>query len=103
MSVTCASPIPNLRHTRSIPSHLSCDILSWPLFFFLMIRRPPRSTLFPYTTLFRSLPVDRGKVDVAACQGHPANLHPRPGEMREQVAFALHAVLRFVKIGRAHV
>src|SRR6202012_6293979 len=27
---------------------------SWLLFFFLMIRRPPRSTLFPYTTLFRS-------------------------------------------------
>src|SRR2546426_10751174 len=26
------------------------------LFFFLMIRRPPRSTLFPYTTLFRSIP-----------------------------------------------
>src|SRR2546426_12802708 len=25
--------------------------------FFLMIRRPPRSTLFPYTTLFRSLPL----------------------------------------------
>src|SRR6266542_5720540 len=32
-------PIPSPRH---------------PLFFFLMIRRPPRSTLFPYTTLFRS-------------------------------------------------
>src|SRR6185436_20884076 len=29
------------------------DFLSF--FFFLMIRRPPRSTLFPYTTLFRSL------------------------------------------------
>src|SRR5258708_21966258 len=28
--------------------------LCLPLFFFLMIRRPPRSTLFPYTTLFRS-------------------------------------------------
>src|SRR3712207_7892908 len=27
------------------------------LFFFLMIRRPPRSTLFPYTTLFRSQPM----------------------------------------------
>src|SRR5437667_8487057 len=27
-------------------------------FFFLMIRRPPRSTLFPYTTLFRSYNVD---------------------------------------------
>src|SRR5258707_1449409 len=29
-------------------------ILSKVSFFFLMIRRPPRSTLFPYTTLFRS-------------------------------------------------
>src|SRR5258708_29625535 len=29
-------------------------VLSVPFFFFLMIRRPPRSTLFPYTTLFRS-------------------------------------------------
>src|SRR2546430_5800821 len=28
-------------------------------FFFLMIRRPPRSTLFPYTTLFRSRLLDR--------------------------------------------
>src|SRR3712207_7311123 len=43
---------------------------SWPqlTFFFLMIRRPPRSTLFPYTTLFRSIPTgaprlrdDRGR------------------------------------------
>src|SRR2546427_1879756 len=30
------------------------------LFFFLMIRRPPRSTLFPYTTLFRSPPRGSG-------------------------------------------
>src|SRR4029079_19823686 len=29
-----------------------CDVLA--CLFFLMIRRPPRSTLFPYTTLFRS-------------------------------------------------
>src|SRR3712207_7861707 len=29
-------------------------MLDVPIFFFLMIRRPPRSTLFPYTTLFRS-------------------------------------------------
>src|SRR5256885_12849128 len=28
--------------------------IQYILFFFLMIRRPPRSTLFPYTTLFRS-------------------------------------------------
>src|SRR5688572_32659415 len=31
-------------------------------FFFLMIRRPPRSTLFPYTTLFRSIPAFTGEV-----------------------------------------
>src|SRR2546430_11395743 len=31
-------------------------------FFFLMIRRPPRSTLFPYTTLFRSLALDLGGI-----------------------------------------
>src|SRR5258708_14244165 len=30
-------------------------------FFFLMIRRPPRSTLFPYTTLFRSRPCASGR------------------------------------------
>src|SRR3712207_9464764 len=29
-------------------------VLYQDIFFFLMIRRPPRSTLFPYTTLFRS-------------------------------------------------
>src|SRR5205823_12655917 len=29
-------------------------------FFFLLIRRPPRSTLFPYTTLFRSFPAAAG-------------------------------------------
>src|SRR3712207_7063313 len=42
------------------------------MFFFLMIRRPPRSTLFPYTTLFRSLvrchnppPMAEGKPSLA--------------------------------------
>src|SRR2546422_9485448 len=40
-----------------IPEHYRCSALcatKSSLFFFLMIRRPPRSTLFPYTTLFRS-------------------------------------------------
>src|SRR5258706_12340066 len=35
-------------------------------FFFLMIRRPPRSTLFPYTTLFRSANVTRYVVDLSS-------------------------------------
>src|SRR2546429_6658504 len=38
-------------------------------FFFLMIRRPPRSTLFPYTTLFRSWPF---KVATLVQGGHLA-------------------------------
>src|SRR5258708_26300003 len=33
---------------------MEISLLYIHLFFFLMIRRPPRSTLFPYTTLFRS-------------------------------------------------
>src|SRR2546427_7597662 len=37
----------------SLSSYLAC-LASVLFFFFLMIRRPPRSTLFPYTTLFRS-------------------------------------------------
>src|SRR6476646_11778603 len=40
--------------------------------FFLMIRRPPRSTLFPYTTLFRSLPAS----------GSPGGGRRRPGRPR---------------------
>src|ERR1039457_6972822 len=39
------TPSPPQRGTREAPGAVS---------FFLMIRRPPRSTLFPYTTLFRS-------------------------------------------------
>src|SRR3989337_3120699 len=37
------------------------------LFFFLMIRRPPRSTLFPYTTLFRSTCCPASPTPLAAC------------------------------------
>src|SRR3989442_2806367 len=42
-------------------------------FFFLMMRRPPRSTLFPYTTLFRSRgPRRRGEADEPSGRGRPA-------------------------------
>src|SRR6185295_15581245 len=49
-------PPPYIQHPRSYSSP-SSTLTTPPLsltFFFLMIRRPPRSTLFPYTTLFRS-------------------------------------------------
>src|SRR6185312_16867842 len=42
----CITSRPPSKSTRCRPSP--------HIFFFLMIRRPPRSTLFPYTTLFRS-------------------------------------------------
>src|SRR5256886_12083498 len=57
-------------------------------FFFLMIRRPPRSTLFPYTTLFRSL----GDPLRSDAQGHVSDvpfalywleLLARPGLVRQ--------------------
>src|SRR2546429_5824009 len=51
-------------------------------FFFLMIRRPPRSTLFPYTTLFRSL---QALLQVAA--DHAAHgVTVRADDLREEVA-----------------
>src|SRR5256885_6889287 len=45
------------------------------LFFFLMIRRPPRSTLFPYTTLFRSRWADQS--GVAPCPRDLRDVHRR--------------------------
>src|SRR5436309_9320009 len=56
-------------------------------FFFLMIRRPPRSTLFPYTTLFRSR---RGRPRPArsparrARRRRPDPGSPAPGERSEE-------------------
>src|SRR5438034_4841633 len=44
------------------------------LFFFFMIRRPPRSTLFPYTTLFRSPP--RGRRRCASRLGEGSRIGP---------------------------
>src|SRR3712207_6860436 len=57
-------------------------------FFFLMIRRPPRSTLFPYTTLFRSTQNYGGSIHTAFRSGMPvlvmAGAPPTsyPGSMR---------------------
>src|SRR5215813_15591620 len=55
-------------------------------FFFLMIRRPPRSTLFPYTTLFRSTtrrehprrPRPRGPSTCSRSEEHTSELQSRP-------------------------
>src|SRR5207247_9032136 len=45
---------PSLTLSRLLSCLSAPCLLRFIFFFFLMIRRPPRSTLFPYTTLFRS-------------------------------------------------
>src|SRR3954466_14484248 len=62
----CRSNVPRVLSTES------CTLL---LFFFLMIRRPPRSTLFPYTTLFRSN-------DTATTEIYTLSLHDALGGRR---------------------
>src|SRR5438067_13928543 len=51
-------------------------------FFFLMIRRPPRSTLFPYTTLFRS----RHRLDRPHEPGISPESRARPGQQPDRDA-----------------
>src|SRR5438270_2312502 len=50
-----------------------------------MIRRPPTSTLFPYTTLFRSVLIVQVKVEVVFAQGEPVRrgFQPPPEIVRE--------------------
>src|SRR2546429_6223785 len=50
----------------------SRELLTLRLFFFLMIRRPPRSTLFPYTTLFRSTLINQHILQNVAIVGQNA-------------------------------
>src|SRR5690606_16321868 len=95
-------PPPSLPILHSYPSYYSVlayaarVYISFFLFFFLMIRRPPRSTLFPYTTLFRSgqlvevvmcrrgLDIDRH--DVRECAG----LVPAGAQVVDDVSLGHH-------------
>src|SRR5206468_12435742 len=67
------------------PATHSCSAsLARHSFFFFMIRRPPRSTLFPYTTLFRSLNVGEGRAGRDG--GRLGHLGHRRGGRRGRVA-----------------
>src|SRR3954462_8837771 len=80
-----ARPLPRsgARHGHSSAGTRACYVRAAPLrsslfsrtFFFLMIRRPPRSTLFPYTTLFRSN-------DTATTEIYTLSLHDALGGRR---------------------
>src|SRR5262249_60988599 len=63
-------------HRDHLSSALAHHLIT-SLFFFFMIRRPPRSTLFPYTTLFRS-------------EGFPFIQEPPSGDLQERVLIRHH-------------
>src|SRR5256885_13143093 len=83
------------------------------LFFFLMIRRPPRSTLFPYTTLFRSPPRRvparhqlAGRAEVRVSQlllspDHPGRLLWRPPVRRRRRA--IHRDRKSTRLNSSHL
>src|SRR2546425_4559152 len=71
-----------------------------------MIRRPPRSTLFPYTTLFRSEPRPaRDAVDIGGARHarEPEELLPRPHDLTLDESEAPERPARRIEGGRAAV
>src|SRR5258708_31965327 len=70
------------------------------IFFFLMIRRPPRSTLFPYTTLFRSPRAESGPTRVGTKISGGPNTRGRGGSLSWLRSGSDSA--RRVRIGRFH-
>src|SRR6266550_5701375 len=76
-----------------------CNCVFLFFFFFLMIRRPPRSTLFPYTTLFRSLASRvRAPLEIprrASSRRRTPN-SPRSEEHTSELQSRLHLVCRLL-------
>src|SRR2546430_11734839 len=75
--------------------------LSCLFFFFLMIRRPPRSTLFPYTTLFRSVSARQGRAQdertlMSAVLRPAPSLEPRSEEHTSELQSQSNLVCRLL-------
>src|SRR3712207_7689234 len=75
-------------------------------FFFLMIRRPPRSPLFPYTTLFRSRPLGDRHAGVTCEREHrlagDAAERRRAGRRRDERAVALDEIRKSTRLNSSH-
>src|SRR2546429_3347098 len=93
-------------YSTSVPVSVSLRssilALCFSFFFFLMIRRPPRSTLFPYTTLFRS-PYRQSSASTwsrliaCRCQGRRRSQRPvRSEEHTSELQSRLHLVCRLL-------
>src|SRR6516164_6666628 len=92
----CSAPklhTSSIRRAHCIPadSPLLCG------FFFLMIRRPPRSTLVPYTTLFRSISLERrlpaASSDLPGSAGGPDR--PAPGDRKSTRLNSSHSSISY--------
>src|SRR5476651_1705650 len=66
------------------------------LFFFLMIRRPPRSTLFPYTTLFRSRIARSARKHAQGCAAISAHADIRSEEHTSELQSRQYLVCRLL-------
>src|SRR5689334_25128483 len=85
-------------------SSFLCSCYHFLFFFFLMIRRPPRSTLFPYTTLFRSLSILIAATVLIALGasingmtlGGLASVMPRSEEHTSELQSQFHLVCRLL-------
>src|ERR1017187_10617450 len=74
------------------------------LLFFLMIRRPPRSTLFPYRTLFRSLQAPAASPEFAEAQRQPPwhkKVAPRSEEHTSELQSPMYLVCRLLLDNKA--
>src|SRR2546426_5042899 len=83
-----------------MPSAMRCTF-----FFFLMIRRPPRSTLFPYTTLFRSQQCqgDRHQVEEIVVTGREDQQLERSEEHTSELQSPCNLVCRLLLEKKKHV
>src|SRR6266536_4938458 len=73
------------------PGHLALCF-----FFFLVIRRPPRSTLFPYTTLFRSRPAPSRESNRPSQSGHQSACWSRSEEHTSELQSRVDLVCRLL-------
>src|SRR5690349_22134280 len=71
------------------------------VFFFLMIRRPPRSTLFPYTTLFRSFWDETNRQDWNICERSHAGIDRKSTRLNSshvEISYAVFCLKKKKKI-----
>src|SRR5438132_4344159 len=78
------------------------DVLDFITFFFLMIRRPPRSTLFPYTTLFRSVVGRSANVSVSDPTDPFQQAHRWDGRVGGDARFLLTSDRKSTRLNSSH-